>query len=300
VLKEPLEKEIFPAFQKEWLEKTGQELTFASSFESSETVTNQILAGVEAEIAILAIDRNAERLREGKAAKSDWRGLPHQGIVNRTPMVIIVRQGNPKKIRDFEDLARPGVKVIHPDPISSGAGQWALMAIYGSQLIKSERQTGTRDEAKAFDLLRRVWKNVIATPGSARQARTQFEQGYGDALVTYELEALLLADKQAPFEMVAPQSTIFSEHPVVIIDRRLQPLKRALVELFAYQLWSEAAQRAWVRYHFRAVTDEKLNESEPRFARIALPFTIAEFGGWKRAYPEIVEAVWKQRIQAGK
>lgn len=300
ILKEPLEREIFGAFAEEWKEKTGQTITFHKSFAASEIVTNQILSGVEVDLAILAIDRNARRLLDGGATRSDWRRLPHGGIVNRTPMVILVRRGNPKKIADFSDLARPGVRLIHPDPISSGAGQWSLLAIYGSQIIRAERSGAGRDEAKAEELLGAIWKNVIATPGSAREARTQFERGEGDALVTYEVEALQLLDKGREFEIVAPSSTILSEHPVVIIDHGMAPTKYALVELFARYLWSERAQRAWVRHYFRAVTDEKLNEAEARFARIAMPFTVSDFGGWERAYGEIVEGVWKARIQARK
>lgn len=300
VVKEPLEKEIFPAFQSQWKEKTGQELTFASSFAGSEMVTNQILSGVKADVAILSIDRDGERLLKGGATKSDWHELPHKGIVNKTPFVIVVRKGNPKGIRDFEDLAKPGIKVLHPDPISSGGAQWSLLAIYGSELIKSEKQTGKRDDAKALDLLKRIWKNVIATPGSAREARTQFETGFGDALISYELEALQLQDKQAPFEIIVPKSTIFSEHPVVIIDRNMTPEKRALVENFINYLWSESAQKAWVKYHFRAVTDEKLNEVEPRFAKIEMPFSVNDLGGWTKAYPDIIDGVWKKQIQSAK
>jgi len=114
------------------------------------------------------------------------------------------------------------------------------------------------------------------------------------------LEAMQLADKNAPFETVVPQSTIFSEHPVVIVDREMTPEKRALVELFLHYLWSEQAQASWVKYHFRAVTSEQLNEREPRFGKIALPFTIDYFGGWERAYPEVIEGVWKQQVQAAK
>lgn len=297
VAKEPIEKDIFPAFSEEWLQKTGQKLSLSTSFAASEIVTNQILSGVDVDIAILAIERNATRLREGAATKSDWHQLPYGGIVNRTPMVIVVRKGNPKRIRDFPDLARPGVRLIHPDPISSGAGQWGLLAVYGSELIKSERRAGRRDETKAFEVLRGVWKNVIATPGAAREARTQFERGEGDALVTYELEALQLFDKKTECEMIAPTATVFSELPVVIIDHGMSPAKYALVELFARYLWSETAQKAWVKSYFRSVTDEKLNDAEPRFAKITMPFTVADLGGWQRAYPEIVEGVWKQRIQ---
>jgi sulfate/thiosulfate-binding protein len=296
VAQEPLRSEIFPAFGAEWEKKTGQKITFEGSFAASEIATNQILSGVEADLAILAIDRNAARLLAGGATRSDWRSLPHGGIVNTTPMVIVVRPGNPKKIRDYSDLARSGVKLLHPDPISSGAGQWALLSIYGSEIVKSRRRTGHGDDAKAYELLRSVWKNVIATPGSAREARTQFERGEGDALVTYELEALQLQDKKIPCEIVAPPATLLSEHPVVIIDHGMTPAKYALVELFARYLWSETAQRAWVKHYFRSVTDDALNDEQHRFARIAMPFSVAEFGGWERAYPEIVESVWKQRI----
>lgn len=300
VVKEPIENEIFPAFKAEWAKKTGQELTLNGSFAASEIVTGQVLSGVDVDLAILAIERNATRLLEGKATKSDWRSLPYKGIVHRSPMVIVVRKGNPKRIYDFADLGRPGVKLIHADPNSSGAGQWSLLAIYGSELIKSQHNLGHRDEAKALAVLRSVWKNVIATPGAAREARTQFERGEGDALVTYEIEVLQLLDKDGPVEMITPQSTIFSEHPVVIIDHGMSPAKYALVELFARHLWSETAQKAWVKSYFRSVTDEKLNEREPRFARIALPFTVDELGGWERAYPDIVDGVWKQRIQMTK
>ncbi len=300
VVKEPLENDIIPVFEREWAKKTGQKLSFTPSFAGSEMVTNQIVSGVEADLAIVAIERNAQRLLDTKTTKSDWRWLPHNGIVNKTPMVILVRQGNPKRIRDFPDLAKPGLKLIHPDPTSSGAGQWSLLAIYGSEIAKSEHRKDERDEQAAFELLKKVWANVIATPDSARAARTQLERGEGDALVTYELEALQLKEKKLPFDIVVPQSTVFCEHPVVIVDHGMPPAKYALVELFARYLWSEEAQRAWVKANFRSVNFEELNKANPRFVKIELPFTVGDLGGWQRAYPEIIEGVWKQRIQTAK
>jgi len=294
VVKEALESKILPAYQQEWEKKTGQRLKFETSYAGSEIVANQIVAGVEADVAILAIERNADRLVRPEVTLNEWRKLPYGGIINKTPMVIVVRQGNPKGIRDFADMAKPGVKLIHSDPASSGAGQWSLLAVYGSELIKSGKETGACDEQKAFDLLRRLWKNVKATPGSAREARTQFERGEGDALITYELEAMQLLDKKLPFEIVMPKATIFSEHPVVIIDHVMSPSKYAIVELFVRSLWEPAAQQAWVKSHFRSVTDEKLNEG---FPKIEMPFYARDLGGWSRAYPEIIEGVWKQRIQ---
>ena len=294
VVKEGLETSILPAYEREWKKKTGQRLTFETSYAGSEIVANQIVMGGEADVAILAIERNADRLFRPDVTRNEWRKLPYGGIINKTPMVIVVRQGNPKRIRDFEDLAKPGVKLIHSDPASSGAGQWTLLAIYGSELIKSEKRTGIRDNQRAFDLLRRISKNVKATPGSAREARTHFERGEGDALITYELEAMQLLDKKLPVEIVMPRATIYSEHPVVIIDHLMDPSKYALVELFVRSLWEPEAQQAWVKSHFRSVTDEKLNE---KFPKIEMPFYARDLGGWSKAYPEIVEGAWKHKIQ---
>ena len=213
VMKESLEKAVFPAFAARWKQEHGEDVRFVSSFAGSETVTNQILQGVGADIAILSIERDVDRLKEGGAVTSDWHSLPQRGIVNKTPFIILVRKGNPKGIRDFADLAKPGVKIIHPDPVSSGGAQWSVLAVYGAELIKSERETGRRDEARALKLLRGVWANVISTPGSAREARTQFETGYSDALITYELEGLLMKGSNAAIEVVVPEATIFGARP---------------------------------------------------------------------------------------
>ena len=130
-MKESLEKAIFPGFAAKWKQEHGQDVRFTSSFAGSETVTNQILQGVQAEIAILSIERDAQRLKHGGFVTSDWHLLPNKGVVNKTPFVILVRKGNPKGIQDFPDLAKPGIRLIHPDPISSGGAQWSILAIYG-------------------------------------------------------------------------------------------------------------------------------------------------------------------------
>jgi len=297
VMRESLEKEIFPGFAAKWKREHNQEVRFSSSFAGSETITNQILQGVHADVAILSIERDVERLQQGKAVTSDWHKLPYDGIINKTPFVIIVRKGNPYGIHDFADLARPGVKLIHPDPVSSGGAQWSILAIYGSELIKSEKETGKRDEKRALELLQGIWRNVISTPGSAREARTQFETGYGDAIITYELEGLLLKDAGAPIEIVVPEATIFSEHPAVLIDRDMQGETRPLIEAFLDYLRSDQAQQAFVKYHFRSVTNEALNEQNQEFVRIQMPFGVDNFGGWPRAYPEIIQQVWREQAQ---
>ena len=232
-----------------------------------------------------------------KASTVDWHTYPNKGIVNKTPFVILVRKGNPKGIRDFPDLGKPDIKLIHPDPVSSGGAQWSILAIYGSELKKSEAETGTQDKVRALNTLKAIWKNVISTPGSAREARTQFETGYGDALITYELEGLLMKAANADIDVVVPKSTIFSEHPVVILDRNLDAARRPAIEAFIRYLWTDEAQKAFVKYHFRSVTNEDFNSENKEFAAIEQPFTIDMFGGWDKAYPEVIEGIFRQQVQ---
>ena len=299
-MKEVLEKSIFPGFAAKWKQEHGSDVSFTSSFAGSETITNQILQGVGADVGIFSIERDVDRLKQGGAVTADWHQLPSQGIVNKTPFIILVRKGNPKGIRDFPDLARPGIKVIHPDPVSSGGAMWSVLAIYGSELMKSEKETGKRDEARALQTLKGVWRNVFSTPGSAREARTQFELGHGDALITYELEGLLMKDARGDVEIVVPEATIFSEHPAVIIDRNVTNEERPVVNAFIQYLWSDEAQRAFVKYYFRSVTNEALNQENKAFAEIKLPFYVRDLGGWSKAYPDIIERIWRDQVQKTK
>ena len=302
IMKESLEKAIFPGFAARWKQLHGQEVRFQSSFAGSETVTNQILQGAPADVAILSIERDAQRLKSGGFVTSDWHTLPSRGIVNKTPFVIIVRRGNPKGIHDFHDLGKPGIKLIHPDPVSSGGAQWSILAIYGSELKKSESESpeGTADRPRALQTLRAMWKNVISTPGSAREARTTFELGNGDALITYELEALLMKEANAPIEIVVPRSTIFSEHPAVVIDKNVGSDKRQVVDAFMQYLWSDEAQQAFVKYHFYSTTNETFNQANTGFAHVELPLTIEYFGGWDKAYPEVIEKIFRVQVQGTK
>jgi sulfate transport system substrate-binding protein len=297
IMKESLEKAIFPGFTAKWKQQHGQTVQFQSSFAGSETVTNQILRGAPAEIAILSIERDVQRLQKDGFVTADWQALPGKGIVNKTPFLIIVRQGNPKGIKDFSDLAKPGIRLIHPDPISSGGAQWSILAIYGSELKKSAARPEDADKPKALQTLRAIWKNVISTHGSAREARTTFELGNGDALITYELEALLMKEAKAPIEIVVPQSTIYSEHPAVVIDKNITAAKRAVIDAFMQYLWSDEAQEAFVKFHFYSATNDAFNQSSKEFGHIEMPFTIEYFGGWDKAYPGVIEGIFRDQVQ---
>jgi sulfate transport system substrate-binding protein len=297
IMKESLEKAIFPGFTAKWKQEHGQVVQFQSSFAGSETVTNQILQGAPAEIAILSIERDAQRLKNSGFVIGDWRALPARGMVNKTPFIIIVRKGNPKGINDFSDLAKPGIRLIHPDPVSSGGAQWSILAIYGSELKKSETESKEQDKQRALQTLRAIWSHVISTPGSAREARTTFELGNGDALITYELEGLLMKEANAPIEIVVPKSTVFSEHPAVVIDKNVTPGKRAVIDTFMNYLWSDEAQKAFVKFHFYSTANDAFNQANTNFGHIEMPFTIEYFGGWDRAYSEVIEGVFRDQVQ---
>jgi len=302
VMKEPLEKVIYPAFVAKWKAEHGVDVHFTSSFAGSETITNQILQGVKAQVGIFSIDRDPQRLKERGFVTSDWHALPQHGIVNKTPFVILVRRGNPKGIQDFADLGKPGVKLVHPSPTDSGGAQWSILAIYGSELVKSEKASGEPDRVRALQTLQSIWHNVFSTPASAREARTTFELGNGDALVTYELDGLMMREGNAKVdaEIVVPEATIFSEHPVTVIDRNVTATERPVVDAFISYLFTEEAQRAFVKFHFRSSTNEALNQENNELATIKYPFTVDYFGGWEKAYPDVIEGVFRDQVQRRK
>src|SRR5436305_8142123 len=293
ILGEALNEDVLPEFARGWRQRTGERVEFITSFAGSGTVTNQRTLGVPAQAALLSLELDAERLAAaGVVAPGSWRRLPHGGVVNRTPFVLVVRRGNPKGIHDFSDLARPGVRVVHPDPMTSGGANWALLAEYGAA---ARRSPGHEREA-GFEALRGVWRHVVAQAASARAARTQFENGFGDVLVTYEQDVIGDAARGTlPSEIVYPPSTVLSEHTLVILDKNVTPSDRPLIDALVAFLWSEPAQRLFVGYGFRSV-DERLNGANPHFGAIRDPFLVRDFGGWDKVKKEIVDGIWKDRV----
>ncbi|HET9211582.1 MAG TPA: substrate-binding domain-containing protein [Thermoanaerobaculia bacterium] len=293
ILGEAMNGAVLPEFARRWQTQTGEHVEFITSFAGSGTITNQITLGVPAQVALLALELDAERLAKAGAIKpGSWRRLPHGGVVNRTPFVLVVRKGNPRGIHDFSDLARPGVKVVHPDPLTSGGANWAILAEYGS----AARRSPDRAQEAGYESLLGVWRHVAAQAASARAARTQFENGFGDVLVTYEQDVIGDAAKGTlPGEIVYPPSTVLSEHTLVVVDKNIAPSERPLIDALVAFLWSEPAQALFVERGFRSV-DERLNAANPRFGTIRDPFLVRDFGGWDRVKKEIVDGVWKDRV----
>lgn len=285
ILGDVMNSRIFPAFQEDWEKKTGEHVEMISAFAGSGTVTHQIEMGVPAQLAILATGLDAKTLIDKKLATLE--GLPEGGVVNRTPFVILTRPGNPRQIRDFDDLADQQVAIVHPDPLTSGGAQWAVLAEYASAL-----HTGRTPE-QARERLEKIWRHVVSQASSAQSARTQFNSGLGDALITYEQDLLRDAQKaRLQGEIVYPVSTILSEHTVVVMPRNISPQDRPLVDAFAQFLWSQRAQQLFAEAGFRSVD----NRYNGRFRVIERPFTIADLGGWPQARAEIIEQVWKNQV----
>jgi sulfate transport system substrate-binding protein len=293
ILGEAMNRAVLPEFARRWRAQTGERVEFVTSFAGSGTITNQLTLGVPAQIALLSLELDAERLaKAGVIPAGSWRRLPHGGVVNRTPFVLVVRKGNPLKIQDFADLAKPGVKVVHPDPLTSGGANWAILAEYGSA---ARRSPGREKEAGTAALLG-VWSHVVAQAASARAARTQFENGFGDVLVTYEQDVVGDAAKGTlPGQIVYPPSTVLSEHTLVIVDKNVTAADRPLIDALVAFLWSEPAQKLFVRHNFRSV-DERLNAANANFGVIRDPFLVRDFGGWTQVKKEIVDGIWKDRV----
>lgn len=291
VLGEVMNQDVLPAFQQQWYEKTGEEIGFITSFAGSGEITDLLVKGVPVEIVILSNESDAMILMEkGVLPGPTWKNLPHGGILNRSPMVILVRPGNPYGIRDFSDLVNDTIQIIHPHPATSGGARWAILAVYGSVW------TATGNANLAADQLSGIWKQVIATPVSARKALSRFKHGEGDVLITYEQEFLRERSfLETEYEVIYPPGTIFSEHTVVRLDRHIKPGQGQLVDHLLHFLWSQEAQKIFVRHGFRSV-NEALNDLNPHFGRIEKPFTVNDLGGWQKVQTDIIQRVVREEI----
>ncbi len=190
ITEDVLQEEIILAFQKDWEEKTGQEVKFITSFAGSGTFTNQIVFGASAQIAMVSTELDALSIKKAGLVTTDWRSLNNEGTCACIVSCIVIRKGNPKGLLSFEDLTKQDVEVIYPAPTTSGGARWAILALYGSALKTSEVAVGVPDQSLARELLKSVSLNADSLPESARKALTQFGLGYGDTLLTYENEAL--------------------------------------------------------------------------------------------------------------
>lgn len=287
-------KAIIPAFQKSWKEKTGQDVEFRESYQASGAQARAIIGGFEADVAALSVEADVERIAAEKLITHDWKARPHGGMVTNSVVVLAVRQGNPKKIRDWADLTRPGLSILTPDPKTSGGAMWNINAMYGAAL-RGHAGVPEGDKAAAEGFLKDVFRNVSIMDKGARESITTFEKGVGDVAITYENEGLVGRQAGQTYELIVPRSTILIQNPVALVDASVDKHgAREAAQAFVDFLWTPQAQRAFAQHGLRPADPEVAREVEATFPKVQDLFTIDDLGGWKNVLTEIYgpQGVW--------
>lgn len=295
VVREVLHDGILPAFEAHWKAKSGRTVHFEEAYNASGAQARSIASGFDADLAILSHSGDMDLLVKAGKVASDWdQGLEH-GLITRSLVVIGYRLENPKGIAGWDDLAKPGVGVLYPDPKTSGGARWNINAIYGARLLAESQP----DEAAVAAFLGKVQANVVNMDPSGRQSVANFERGTGDALVTYENELLLRKREGKEIPFLLPEKTLIIEGPAAIVESSVEAHKsRAIAEEFLAFLRGPEARKIFADYGFRAVTDE------PDEAFAPLPagaFRVDDLGGWaaleEKLYGE--KGVWTSLFTSG-
>ncbi|MGE5466721.1 MAG: sulfate ABC transporter substrate-binding protein [Ignavibacteria bacterium] len=272
------------AFARQWKARTGEEVSIKASHGGSGKQARAVIDGLEADVVTLALAYDIDAIAEkAKLLPADWqKRLPHNASPYTSTIVFLVRKGNPKGIKDWADLVRPGVSVITPNPKTSGGARWNYLAAWGYAF----RQPGG-SEATARDFVARLYANVPVLDSGARGSTTTFvERGLGDVLLAWENEAYLAVKELGPerFEIVTPSLSILAEPPVSIVDKVVDKRgTRKVAQAYLEYLYSPEGQEIAARNWYRPI-DRKVAAAHARqFAAVKL-FTIDElFGGWAKA-----------------
>jgi sulfate transport system substrate-binding protein len=274
-------KDINPAFIAEWRAKTGETLVIKQSHGGSSKQARSVADGLEASVVTMNQANDIDMLAERGLVAADWATrLPHHAAPFYSTMVYLVRKGNPKRIAGWEDLARADVKVIVPNPKTSGNGRYTYLAAWGSVIKKGG------SEAQARELVTKLFKNVPVLDAGGRGATTTFTQRQlGDVLVTFENEVQLVrAEFGDNFEVVYPPSSILAESPVAVVDKVVDRRGiRKQATAYLDFLYTEPAQEIIARHFLRPRSTLAAKKYAAQFKPITL-FTVDEvFGGWKQA-----------------
>lgn len=289
--------EILPLFAEEWQAKTGQKIVFQESYEASGTQARAIAGGFEADVTLLAMEGDVEKLVKAGLVEKSWKGRGEAGMVTRSVVALGTREGNPKGIHDFADLAKPGVKVLYPNPKTSGGAQWDINAIYGAGLKLSEEQEGAKDPAAAKAFLESIHANVESLDKSGRASMAAFEYGVGDVIVTYENELLARIAQGVKYEVIIPQNTILIENPAAVVDKYADEHgTREASEALVDYLTTPEAQEVFAKFGFRPVNEQVYAEHESQYPVPAGLFDINYLGGWNEVRTTLYSkrGIWYQ------
>ena len=302
-----LYQEFNAAFAAYWKAKTGNTVIVKQSHGGSGKQARAILDGLEADVATLALAADIDALAAGALIPADWQSrLKHNSSPYTSTIVFLVRKGNPKNIQDWNDLIKPGVAVITPNPKTSGGARWNYLAAWGYAL-----RHNNNDQAKAREFVTRLYANVPVLDSGARDSTTTFtERGIGDVLLAWENEAILAITERGAdkFEIVVPSLSILAEPPVTVVDRNVDKHRtREVAEAYLQYLYSPEGQEIIARNHYRPsniLVAAKYSHQFPianlvtpashavaddfakQFPAINLITVDAEFGGWTRAQKE--------------
>ncbi len=277
-----LYKDYNAAFAKHWQEKTGQRLNLRQSHGGSSKQARAIIDGISADVATLALAADIDALAKEGFLPADWqKRLPKNSAPYQSTLAFLVRKGNPKNIKNWDDLVRPDVKVITPNPKTSGVARWNYLAAWG---WAEEHFKG--DEAKVVDYITKLYHNVPVLDTGARGSSTTFqERGIGDVLINWENELLLaLKNHGDKFEIVVPSVSILAEPTVAVLDRNVDKRgTREIAQAYLEYLYSDEGQDIAGKHFYRPSNPEILKKYAHQYPNIRL-FTIDDvFGGWTKA-----------------
>jgi sulfate/thiosulfate-binding protein len=278
-----LYQDVNAAFAASWKQKTGQAVTINQSHGGSGKQARAVIDGLQADIVTLALAYDIDAIRDNGLIARNWQArLPQNSTPYTSAIVLLVRKGNPKGIKDWNDLVRPGVSVITPNPKTSGGARWNYLAAWGYALEQSKG-----DEARARDFVGKLFRNVPVLDSGARGSTTTFVQrGIGDVLVAWENEALLAVEKlgKGDFEIVAPSVSVLAEPPVAVVDKVVDRRgTRKVAQAYLEFLYSPEGQEIAAKHYYRPRSEAVRARYAKQFPELRL-FTVDEvFGGWAKA-----------------
>jgi sulfate transport system substrate-binding protein len=269
------QEDLEPAFEKT---SAGSGVSFSNSFGASGDQSRAVVAGQPASVVHFAQAGDMERLvEEGGLVAKNWEKQPYGGIAQDSVVVITVRKGNPKGIHTLDDVLSKDVSVVTPNPFSSGAARWNIMAVYGT-LINEDKSPD-----QALEGVKTLLEKTSAQPGSARDALAAFTQGEGDVLLGYENEAIKAEKEGEDVEHIVPPSTILIETPIAVTTSAPEPA----AEDFLKFIWSDEGQEIWAENGYRPVNPKLVDAKQ--FPTPKELFKISQFGGWGKVNDEFFD-----------